>query len=165
MDWASFAVAWWSWIALIVGCPVTAISISLGRAPLGVRWTAVRASLRYIFSLPWVPPLICFAVSFGLASVRVLEAGPPLPRIHDEFSNLLAADTFLEGRLTNPTPPAWKSLDTFHELFVPTYMSKYPPGQGLALAGGKLLHLPSAGVSFVVALACAATCWMARAWL
>src|ERR1035438_10502309 len=31
----------------------------------------------------------------------------PLPFIPDDFSFLLAANTFLDGRLTNPTPAMW----------------------------------------------------------
>jgi hypothetical protein len=85
--------------------------------------------------------------------------------VHDEFSYLLAADTFLHGRLTNPTPPGWQSFETFHELMRPTYMSKYPPGQGLLLAAGRLIGLPHDGTFFVIALASAAICWMAAAAL
>lgn len=127
-----------------------------------------RAAARWVqalLSIPWTPPLLTFAVAFGFASVRTVVNLSAQPAVHDEFSNLLATDTFLHARLTNPTPPGWQNLEAFHETVRPTFMSKYPPGQGLMLAAGKLLHLPDAGIFFVVALACATTCWLAQAWL
>lgn len=90
----------------------------------------------------------------------------PLPVVPDEFSYLLAADTFASGRLTNPTPAQWQRFETPEVLLRPTYQSKYPPGQGVFLAVGKrLTENPTVGVWLSSALACAALCWMLQAWV
>ena len=65
----------------------------------------------------------------------------PHPFIPDDFSFLLAADTFAHGRLANPTPVMWVHFETIHVDMLPTYMSMYFPGQALVLAAGKVLKL------------------------
>ena len=89
----------------------------------------------------------------------------PAPAIHDEYSFLLMADTFVHGRLSNPPHPMWPSLDTFHVLSQPTYSSMYPPAQGLALAIGQLLGNPWFGVLLSASAMCAAIVWMLQAWM
>ncbi|HEU5337059.1 MAG TPA: hypothetical protein VFU27_13905 [Terriglobales bacterium] len=109
--------------------------------------------------------LLVAAVAFG-GDALVSLWRPPLPVVPDEFSYLLAADTFASGRLTNPTPALWQRFETPEVLFRPTYQSKYPPGQALFLAAGELLAgKPAIGVWLSSALACAALCWMLQAWV
>ncbi len=90
----------------------------------------------------------------------------PLPFTCDDFSFLLAADTFVHGRLTNPTPAMWMHFETIHVTMKPTYTTMYFPGEALILAAGKALVGNWWFGSLVAsALMCAALCWMLQAWL
>jgi len=90
----------------------------------------------------------------------------PAPFTADDYSNLLAADTFAHWRLANPTPAMWVHFESMHIDMQPTYMSMYFPGQGLLLSLGKIL-LGSfwLAVPFAAALMCSAICWMLQGWM
>ena len=122
--------------------------------------------------LAWILASSVRSVLFVVAVALVARAlllpivGIPKPRINDEYSYLLMADTFSHYRLTNPTPLSWQHFETFHVNLTPTYHSKYPVAQGLALAFGQILfHQPWIGVYLSTALLCGAICWALQAFM
>ncbi|MEO8271207.1 MAG: hypothetical protein ABI557_15905, partial [Aureliella sp.] len=111
----------------------------------------------------WRWPFALIGVGVFAFSIAALVSWllPFAPLVHDEFSNLLAADTLLHGRLSNATPEVWQPFQSFQIIVEPTYASKYPLGLALLVAvGWSVLGMPIAGCWLAAAICVTSISWM-----
>jgi hypothetical protein len=154
-------------IVMLESCVLVAVFLAVY---LAIRlW---RPSIKPPSWLGWILADNRRAVLFVIAAALLGRAcllpvlGVPHPRVNDEYSYLLMADTFAHHRLANPTPAAWWHFETLHANVQPTYHSKFPVSQGLVLAFGQIFfHQPWIGVYLSTALLCGAICWALQAFL
>ena len=154
---------------LILECGLTGIAIASAFAwpklGSGLFARIERAFARLAAKQGWA--VAATGLSVIVLRLAILPLYPiPLPFVPDDFSFLLASDTFAHGRLTNPTPAMWTHFESIHITMQPTYQSMYFPSEGLLLAAGTILFgHPWFGLLSMDVLLCAGLTWMLQAWL
>jgi hypothetical protein len=153
------------WIELLAGLLAGAILAAAWSRPAG-RLERIGSTLRKTARrrVLWV---VAFALLGPCIRLALIPVAPiPFPAVHDEFVNLLAADTLLHGRLANPPHPCSGHFETIYVIQKPTYSASYPPGTAAFLAvAWKVTGQPWLGAWMSMVLCCGAVAWMQYRWL
>jgi hypothetical protein len=134
---------------------------------LASRWeAAVLAPFLRLARRPVAAMLACCAAPLVVRALLWKILRIPVPQAVDEYSYLLASDTFAHGRLTNPTHPLWMHFESPNIIQVPSYASKYPPLQGLVMAFGQVVFRhPWWGVFISNGILGAVLYWALAGWV
>ncbi|MCP4201564.1 MAG: hypothetical protein GY769_06465 [bacterium] len=103
--------------------------------------------------------------AFGLCATIGVVRGWPEPDVPDELCYLLQGETFSKFHLAMPHHPLWKHFQSFFLIHDPVYASKYPPGQGVALAIGFVLGHPAIGLWLSIGALGLSMAWMLAAFV
>jgi hypothetical protein len=156
------------WVLILEAAIVVAglVLAASGNASLARAGRAVHHALLVMARRPALSIAAIALASVLYLGIHTAVSGPPQPRVVDEWSYLLAADTFAHNRLTNPPHPMAAFFDGDHVLQRPTYASKYPPAQGFVLAIGQVAFGHAVvGLWLEAALLVGAVGWMLLAWV
>jgi hypothetical protein len=154
-----------TWIEL--GLVLISLIVAFYNPRLGSKWfDRAETSFNQLARRKQLSVLVVGLAALGARAAVSPILPVPQPYVTDEFSQLLLADTLLQGRLANPTHPMWIHFETPQVIMHPTYASMYPPAQGAFLALGRAIggH-PFVGVLISLGFMCSALCWMLQGWM
>lgn len=117
----------------------------------------------HAFFQSWIAPscFLFFLVIFIQFSLFKIQ-GKPIVDTNDEFSYLMAGETYYSGRFVNPVPPLVKPFQINGVIIDTHFYSKYQPAQGLSIALGFLLGNPLYGIWLVLSLAHVVLFWILK---